>query len=73
MSSRQIMQMLSDCDSSSAVASGYKVFILLIARRESITSFKAFLKFLKGIGKFRTKIPLVKPNQSPTSSCSTLV
>lgn len=46
LSYRQMMQMLSDWDSSSAVASGYKVFILLIARRESITSFSAFLKFL---------------------------
>lgn len=42
-----MMQMLSDKANSSDVASGYKVFILWIARLDKMTSFKAFLKFLK--------------------------
>lgn len=50
MSSRQMMQMLSDNCSSSGVASGYSVFMFWMARRESITSFRAFLKFLEGEG-----------------------
>lgn len=43
----QMMQMLSDCVSSSGVASGYNVFMLWIARLDKITSLNAFLKFLK--------------------------
>lgn len=42
-----MMQMLSDKANSSEVASGYKVFMLWIARRDKITSLSAFLKFLK--------------------------
>lgn len=42
----QMMQMLSDRASSSDVASGYKVFMLWIARRDKMTSLSAFLKFL---------------------------
>lgn len=43
----QMMHMLSDWANSSGVASGYRVFMLRIARRDRITSFSAFLKFLK--------------------------
>lgn len=43
----QIMHMLSESDNSSGVASGYNVFMFLIARLDKITSFKAFLKFLQ--------------------------
>lgn len=46
LSNLQMMQMLSDCVNSSGVASGYNVFMLWIARRDNITSFSAFLKFL---------------------------
>lgn len=46
ISSRQIIHTLSAASSSSAVASGYRVFMLRIARRERITSLNAFLKFL---------------------------
>lgn len=42
----QIIQILSDKVSSSGVASGYKVFIFLIALLDNMTSFSAFLKFL---------------------------
>lgn len=41
------MQILSESASSSGVASGYRVFIFLIALRDSITSLSAFLKSLK--------------------------
>lgn len=51
ISSRQMMQMLSDSWSSSGVASGYRVFMLRIARRDRMTSFKAFLKFLQLINR----------------------
>lgn len=44
---RHIIQILSDCDNSSGVASGYKVFMFRIARLDKITSLNAFLKFLK--------------------------
>lgn len=47
ISSRQIIQTLSAAWSSSGVASGYKVFIFLIARLDNITSLNAFLKFLQ--------------------------
>lgn len=42
ISSRQMMQTLSPCASSSGVASGYIVFMLWIARRDCTTSKKAF-------------------------------
>lgn len=46
ISSLQIMQTVSVLAKSSAVASGYKVFRLRIARRERITSLSAFLNDL---------------------------
>ncbi len=46
ISSRQMMQMLSVAASSSAVASGYHVFMLWIALLDKMTSLNAFLKAL---------------------------
>jgi len=46
ISSRQIMQTVSVLAKSSAVASGYNVFKLRMARLERITSLNAFLKDL---------------------------
>ena len=46
ISSLQMMHTLSALANSSGVASGYRVFMLWIARRESTTSLKAFLKAL---------------------------
>ena len=46
ISSRQIMQTVSVFAKSSAVASGYNVFKLRMARLERITSLNAFLKDL---------------------------
>ena len=40
---------------SASVASGYKVFMLRIARRDIITSFNAFLKALQNRAKFLCK------------------
>lgn len=46
ISSLQMMQTLSTALSSSGVASGYSVFMLRMARRERITSFRARLNDL---------------------------
>lgn len=50
ISSLQMMQTLSTALSSSGVASGYSVFMLRMARRERITSFRARLNDLSKEG-----------------------
>lgn len=47
ISSRQMMQTLSTAASSAAVASGYSVFMFLMALLDIMTSLKALLKFLE--------------------------
>lgn len=46
ISSRQMMHTLSTAASSAAVASGYNVFMFLMALLDIMTSLKALLKFL---------------------------